>query len=347
MRGLGLNLRGRAAKLGQWLKDPPWRPLPFLFQLDVEPDLRQTDHGANRPWVGFEALIGLIEDWRAEMERLTRRPAIFDWAVRADPQVAEDHGDAGWAFRHYRRHWDRVRARGDHLTLHVHLWRWERPQSSWLADYVDQNWIEHSLDLGFDAFRREVGEAPLTFRMGDTFMNQKTFDSLIRRGIRYERSLEPGREAARSIKPDDPTIGMLPETLDLTGDPYQPAAGDYRRARSPGAEGPPIWVIPTTTGRILHQSMLAPDDPRLRILHQANLEYEPAQFRTILASGLAKLRRPFAAPLLRSSGALEPARRDLIENLRFLRDFAKEKPLRFMTAEGLIESLGLRRSPGP
>lgn len=312
--------------------------VPIVLQVDCEPDPRETRHGADVAWAGVEPMVALLEEWRVAAQRATRRPVQFSWFWRADPQIAEDHGEAGWAFRRYGRAIERQLAAGDAVGLHVHCWRWDERAGGWLNDHGNRRWVAHCLDQGFAAYRSHFGRTAADFRMGDGFMDQAAFERLVHHGVRREQTLEPGRAAMRGVQPHERSTGSLPDRRAMPVAPYRPRRGAYLEAAGEGEAVEPIWVIPCTAGPDLPPG--APWPPGVRH-EQSNLESVPKHFRRIVGNGMGKPLRPYGALAARSSAALEPQAARLKANLAWLLELAKQKPLRFVTAEGLLQRFGL------
>lgn len=330
--------------------------VPIILQVDCEPDARVTRHAAGVDWRGVEAMARLLDAWRGEAARVTGAPANVNWFWRADPQVAEDHGDAGWAFERFGGLIERQAAAGDAIGLHVHCWRWcaEGAAAGWLNDHGDRAWVAHCLDEGFAAFRRHFGRTAEDFRMGDGFMDQAAFDRLVSLGVKREQSLEPGRPAMPGLQAAERSRGSLPDRRTMPLAPYRPRRGAYLEPAGAGGAGDggagdgaaghaaPIWVIPCTTGPACPSSLRRDGSIPFE---QANLEYRPETFRQIARNGMGRLDRPYGALAMRSSAALAPQSAQLEANLAWLLELAKEKPLRFVTAEGFLERRVRRERP--
>jgi hypothetical protein len=76
--------------------------VPVLVLIDVEPDGFFIERTKNVPWSGFERATQVMAGVRQALSHATGRDAHFTWLVRADEQIAETYGSAGWAFERYR-----------------------------------------------------------------------------------------------------------------------------------------------------------------------------------------------------------------------------------------------------
>lgn len=313
-------------------------PLPVLLQIDCEPDLRTPEPDGQTTWHGLPAMAALLADWRRQAERVTGAPVALAWFWRADPQLGELHGDPAWALRHFAGPIERQMLADDCVGLHAHCWRRAEDGQGWINEHGDAAWVAQCLETGYAAFQACLGRVAEDFRMGDGFMDQAAFDRLVALGMRREQSLEPGRPAMPGLRANERNHGNLPDRRAMPVEPYRPSPQDYLRAAPAGDPAAPVWVVPCTTG-----SMLPPSDPAApgATQHQANLAYQPGALRRILLNGLAKPRRPYLSVAVRSASALAEARDDLEANLAFLLRLAAERPLRFVTAAGLLSAFGL------
>lgn len=312
--------------------------LPVLLQIDCEPDLRTPDRGGPVDWHGVRAMAALLDDWRRQAERATGAPVALAWFWRADPQLGELHGDPAWALRRFAGTIEQQRRAGDCVGLHVHCWRRAGDGTGWINEHGDAAWVARCLEEGYAAFRACLGGTAEDFRMGDGFMDQAAFDRLVALGMRREQSLEPGRPAMPGLRAGERSHGSLPDRHAMPVEPYRPLPRNYLRASPAGEAAVPAWVVPCTTG-----AMLPPSDPAAAeaTQHQANLAYQPGALRRILLNGLAKQRRPYLSVAVRANSALAEARGEVEANLRLLLRLAAERPLRFVTAAGLLSAWGL------
>src|SRR6185503_4893966 len=196
--------------------------------IDVEPDERETVPGRPRPWAGYQALQRQLEALRPDLPGLGAS-ARYAWFLRMDPQIADTYGAAGWVATAHRAELDRALAHGDTLGLHVHPFRRRAGASGWIADFGDQSWVDHSMDVGLAAFHEAWGRGCVDFRYGDGWMNDATVARLQARGIRHDLTLEPGKHLPRGLRPGPAWIGRAPDLRTMPTAPYRPSLADFRR----------------------------------------------------------------------------------------------------------------------
>lgn len=216
---------------------------PVHLCLDVEPDDREVAGKPLADWSGTGPFLEQIEQFRKEASR-SGQPVHVNWFLRQDPQVREAYGRADHVVQLYREQWARARAQGDGFGSHVHAWH--RKGDRWVADHGDRSWVGRCVDESLDAYEQAFGQPPRMFRFGDHFMSNDVVRRLVRRGIRYDLSLEPGLGAMEVLKPGEVASGQLPDYRDLPRRPYFPSRLDYRK---PARWWPrPIRMIPCSTG---------------------------------------------------------------------------------------------------
>lgn len=218
------------------------RAIPVVLCIDVEPDARFLDPAAPSPWDGFSATCVLLERFRERAAQRSGSPSRFAWYLRMDSQVEKVYGTASWVGQTYREALNGLMGRGDHMGLHVHACRWVGGQHGWLVDYANQPWIDESLVVAFDAFHRAFGFRCTTFRFGDHWMNQATFERVASLGVEIDLTLEPGYDSTHFYDDSEPITGVLPDYRNVPEHPYLPSAGDYRT--QDGASRMSMWEMP-------------------------------------------------------------------------------------------------------
>jgi hypothetical protein len=219
------------------------RPLPLLICIDVEPDERRVE-SADGAWSGFERLLDQLPKLRARVEDLTAGPAVLNWFVRADPQVADLHGDPGWAFKQYAPAWAALDREGDEIGIHAHAWR-RGESGSWLVDHGDEAWVESCFAMAISAYRDKFGRPPACSRGGDRFMCERVIDTLERNGVIADATIEPRMPAAKGVGDDGPSTGSLPDYTAAKEVAYRPLRGDFLRSGQPARR---LWMLPLTSG---------------------------------------------------------------------------------------------------
>lgn len=219
--------------------------IPILINIDVEPDERSINPNEKKDWEGFMACYALFSRFRTQLEAKTRSPVHFSWFIKMDPQIAQTYGSGSWAVDRYASIIRQLETAGDHIGLHVHPWRWESQSQDWVEDFANQEWVDHSIRVGADAFQASLSRPCLSFRMGDRWMNNATVELLETLGVQVDLSIEPGQRT-----------GDLPESftgswLDVTNvprQPYHPSKLDFRQPAADSRRN--LWIVPTSTGSI-------------------------------------------------------------------------------------------------
>ncbi len=184
--------------------------------IDVEPDERLIDPSVQKDWIGFKATFEIFSKLRARVEAATGSPVHFSWFFRMDPQIAITYGSASWAVKRYDSLIREIKRAGDAIGLHAHSWRLNETRDKWIVDFADQDWINHCLVIGFEAFRQSLNETCLYFRFGDHWMNNATSRLIEKLGARFDLTLEPGQTGGHIAEP------FTGEFLDYSQVPRRP-----------------------------------------------------------------------------------------------------------------------------
>ncbi|HEY8000734.1 MAG: hypothetical protein ACHQJ5_08655 [Vicinamibacteria bacterium] len=218
--------------------------MPLVVCVDVEPDERAVDP-SSPSWSGFELLLERVGELRDRIAAIAEGPTVISWFVRADPQIAEVHGDPGWAFEHYADELERLRAAGDEIGIHAHAWRRE-DDGDWIVDHADAAWVEHCFATALEAYRQAFGEPPASARGGDRFTNEHAIELLDRSGVTADVTVEPRTGPALGVAPGERVTGTLPDYADAPEVVYRPAVGDFLRPAE--GDGRRLTMIPLTAG---------------------------------------------------------------------------------------------------
>lgn len=254
------------------------KQVPTLICVDVEPDTRRPGLNARDGWKGFEESLRIFEELRCR----TGTGAIFCWFLRMDPQVELVHGSAQWAVERYGAQIESLRGAGDEVGLHTHSWR--RVGGEWITDYGDQGWVNKCVRVSFDAYESAFGRACRSFRFGDHWMNDETFDLVESLGARYDLTVEPGLPPSAGVLGEART-GRFPDYSKVPREPYRPAREDFR-TRGNGRGKREMWVIPVSTA-LLPRWPAAPLYRRIvwrtrygrRLYQPLSLALDPNDFR--------------------------------------------------------------------
>lgn len=329
--------------------------IPVTLCIDVEPD-RPFNHRSNpMPWEGYLRAVDFFSGFREELERVSAGPVHLSWFYRMDPQVAEIHGDPGWVISNYRDRFEVLAGAGDEAGLHVHPFRWSKEADTWIQDYGNQSWVEHSVQMAFESFRRELKRGCVSFRFGDRWMNNRTFRLLESLGVCYDMTLEPGSRKMTSYHDSIPHTGFIPDQRKVPQHIYRPAQSDYQHSDVSRCDGP--FVLPVSTAPIHLVSSTVYRKPPMftwpfyRLFkpqrvshwtHTLNIAANPAVFRSVLKHHLQTLR---------SNHLVIPARSHIFTsaeftgnvrtNLRALSSEYNDRTFRFTTPAETVASLGL------
>jgi len=272
--------------------------VPVLVLIDVEPDGFFVGRTENVPWTGFERAVDVMADVRAALVRATGREAHFTWLVRADEQIAETYGSAGWAFDRYRDTFGDLLAADDEIGLHIHAYRWDGATMGWVEDYGNQGWVERCVRTGCRAFAEQFARPAASFSMGMDWTNEATVRLARELDVRYDFSAVLGREPV-PFPPRDTYTGVAPDCSAIPDGPYRPALEDFRRPTADPGDG--MWLFPLSSrvARVLPSwKRGAWDLVRLRPIapretRKLFLQDDPAELQPAVDALLRRLPRPY------------------------------------------------------
>lgn len=322
--------------------------VPVVFCIDCEPDGAVPVRGGGGPWTWVERCIEDLEPERGRLEDATGAPVHFTWAVRADPQLGEIHGDAAWGLRHYREAWQGFAARGDDVALHPHPQRWCPDAQAWVGVQHEPGWPAHVTRQAHAAYRAVLGVPPVTFRFGNRYLDGDLVRCVEELGFLHDLTLEPGYPGRSGTRPDHRTPGRCPSYFEAPREPYRPSAADHLvpdLARTSG-----LWIVPMSTAPIEpeaprsqrpHHRAVSPGLYRYEVLH---LRMPPPQFRDAVDRLLHELARPYLAVVIRSDMI---ALREVWENLSMLRAHPWARCFTWTTSAGALRRLGYERDAVP
>jgi hypothetical protein len=223
------------------------KKIPLIFCVDVEPDERIIDTKEKASCDGNEALHDYMEDARSKLSDALDSEVNFTWFYRMDPQIERVYGSASYFLDQAKEQVTTYQQRGDKLGLHTHAYRWDDNQQTWIVDHGNQAWIDHCLDVSFDAFYKSTGEQCKIFRFGDRFLNQATVKKLNELGVKYEMSLEPGWPQQPALSLDEEFTGFLPNTEWVPERPFKLNPDNWTDLSGSGSSD--MVAIPMSTGR--------------------------------------------------------------------------------------------------
>lgn len=316
--------------------------IPVLLYIDVEPDERKLDPTAQPDWPGFEKSYDYFNQLREVLADATASPVHFSWFLRMDPQITHIYGSPDWVVTRYRDLIKAIEATGDELGLHTHANRWDENSRDWIADYQDQEWVDHCVRSSYEAFQTSMARRCQSFRFGDHWMNDQTIQLLEKLGVRFDLTTECG---AGTPQMDGETFtGAFPDYTRLPQAPYRPSKKDFtKRGRWRRRD---LWILPVSAGTIgtpdTTRAGHSPDsgDSQTQKYMSLILSFDPQAFSTIGDSLMSGLAKPYLALPARSDMVIEPLQRaNLDQNIRYIQSHARIKDFVFVTPAEAISQL--------
>src|SRR4051794_25087441 len=148
----------------------PRAETPVVVSIDVEPDARVFDRAEPPTWHGFEGFVERVGGLRERLAELSGTAVGFTWCLRMDPQIAETWGAADWVGEAYGSALLHLADQGDELGLHTHAWRPDPNSNGWYAEFEDEAWGVHCVDVALTAFERRFGRACEVHTSGDHYL---------------------------------------------------------------------------------------------------------------------------------------------------------------------------------
>jgi hypothetical protein len=312
---------------------------PCVLTIDVEPTYREVDPAQDAEWLGLAETVDAFAELRRRLgERADRagRPVSLTWFLRADPQIAHAHGSAAWGMSRYRPVFEALRPGGDTLGLHVHAFRWLEDQRRWLVDHADAAWVEHSIALGWEAFRDTWGVAPTCFRFGDRFLSNRVVRQLAALGVAIDLTVESGAAAIEQVKLGEGSTGSIPDYRSAPRRPYRPSRRDFRR---PASFWPlPITLLPVSTGCINAKPVVPPNVEDGHAMVHLNLGLDPGWIRGIFDAVVEA--DPVIVSVVRSGDLADSRARDnVLANLDHIATHPAARDLDFVDPGRAVASL--------
>jgi hypothetical protein len=321
--------------------------VPVFLCVDLEPVEREMQLADVDCWRGVDALVGHLEGLRPRLAEATGNQVEFLWFLRCDPQIEVALGSPDDLLERYGEMFDRLRAAGDGIGLHVHPWRWDDGDGGWVADYSDPAWVEHCLNMAFECYRSRFGSACELHRFGDRWFSSEAIPLLERLGVRYDLTIEPGARTLRSIAPGEQTRGSIPDYTRMPRQPYRPQPGDFRRPDPARRSG--LWIVPLTAADPapampwswrIGRRVRFPFRPTHRPLQMFRNWTSAKAFWDLVERHVASLERPYLAFAIRSGDPDSPDEQRVQEILSELPGHSVAARLRFTTPEVGLASIG-------
>lgn len=267
-------------------------------------------------------MTGYLEELRPRLVEATGEDVRFLWFLRCDPQIESAYGSAGDLLQLRADLLGGLRAKGDRLGLHTHVWRWDDDTEMWVAAFDDPSWAEHCVRVGFDAFRARFGEDCTLHRFGDHWFSDAVGPLLQELGARFDLTLEPGIRERNAPPPGELMTGGV---RDLASAPRQPSADDFLTADPDGETR--LWLISLTSAdptpalpivwRIA-RAIRSPGRVKHRPLSMYRAWTSPQAYWDLVECHVESLGRPYLAFAIRSGDpdAAENQRvRDVLDHL--------------------------------
>jgi hypothetical protein len=289
--------------------------IPAFLSVDVEPDGFQLSPSSPPRWEGFDALVGFLQQLRADLQPRCRESPRFGWYVRTDPQIAKVYGRASHVLEEFPNHLAQLAAEGDYFGVHMHPIRWSETHGLWVHDFADREWLRNATRFAVEVFADWAATPARRFRMGAGFMNNDIIANLDELGVVVELSLEPvagwglGALAVPSGIDDSPIVGSYEDCRRAPREAFRPSCADFR---IPDQEsGRRLLMVPHTTYalpertalRRLAQKLTGRPRPTAQVLY-TGLEWpSPTFFWDLAAEQLSTMRRPYLSLAIRTNAA--------------------------------------------
>lgn len=217
----------------------------ILLLIDIEPDPRKT-RGNSGEWEGSHRALPHLEALRRQFETHTRTRVLFNWFIRADPQIQKSYGRADWVAQACPQIVRTIEENGDGCGIHPHLWRWDTRRGEWFNELNDPDWTAECFHSSIQAFGGVFGRSPDLCRFGDRWLNQNAVELMRVSGIRYDLTIEPGLPDEPIF--DDPhATGRLPDYRETPREPYRPSRENFLVPESGEVKDSSLWIVPLTT----------------------------------------------------------------------------------------------------
>ena len=289
--------------------------IPAFLSVDVEPDGFQLSRSSPPGWEGFDALVGFLQQLRADLQPRGRGSPRFGWYFRTDPQIAEVYRRASHVLEEFPDHLARLAAQGDYFGVHVHPIRWSEAQGLWVHDIADREWLRHAIRFALEAFADWAATPARHFRMGAGFLRNDVVAILDEMGVAVDLTLEPvagwglGASAVPSGIDDSPIVGAYEDCRRAPREPFRPSYADFRIPDREG--GRRLLMVPLTTyalpettllRRLAHKLTGKPRPPA-QVLYPGLEWPSPTFFWDFAAEQLNRMRRPYLSLAIRTDAA--------------------------------------------
>lgn len=316
--------------------------IPVLLCIDVEPDSFVPHPRESPTWNGFPAIYADLKRLRYRLFEVTGAPVRFSWFLRLDAQVEFAFGEPDWVVSRHGDLIESVLSEGDEIGLHVHVVRWSSEAEKYQIGYADPLQVEQCIRDAASVFERRFAQPARSFRLGVGWMDTRTAAVLEAVGVRYDVSIEWGRQIALFARPGEIVVPEVADHTLVPRMPYRPSKENYRVPDPTGRDG--LWCVPTSTGTAPFLSewtgnLRRPLRRWWRALQAADLCRDPRVFHHIIDHWLRHAPRPYLALTVRSSTAVDRFRGPFEKNLDLLCRHPLAQRFRYMTPEDAISAL--------
>ncbi|HEX8525146.1 MAG TPA: hypothetical protein VF669_23045 [Tepidisphaeraceae bacterium] len=214
----------------------------FAVACDTDPDALPPYRTLPSGTDPLHLWTGLTQRVPALREALSRTgfqrqygPLPITWLLRADRQIAEVYGDAGFSYRAFEKLWTHERTLGSEIGWHPHLYRWNNSASRWEPDLDHDEDQLAMLEESLTALRQH---APIqSVRNGWNYHSTALMSFYAGMHIAVDASPIPGSvEFSR---------GWHHDWSGTPRKPYCPSASDYRRPATASENVSNILACPT------------------------------------------------------------------------------------------------------
>lgn len=216
------------------------RALSIALTFDLDPDVfdesvASSEQRTRLSWQGIHDGIPRIKSALRNILAPREQIAHPTWFVRVDNQIRDIYGHAGYLLATYRALFDDIRADGDEIAWHPHLYR-----------QVSEGWVQETdgprlYDAMVDALEdmKAQGFTPKCARIGEAYGATDLMAHFDRLGIRVDSTAMAGRKRIDAQR-----------TIDWETTPpkaYRPSLADHR---IPGTPHHQVMEIPMSMLRV-------------------------------------------------------------------------------------------------
>lgn len=201
------------------------RELPAALTFDLDPDIFDESISSSnaRTRLSWRGISDGVPAIREALDAFA--PGIpVTWFVRVDNQIADIYGRPGHLLETHRNLFERLRARGDEIAWHPHLYR--RKAGGWEQETDDAALLTAMRDAIADM--RSLGFEPRCGRIGEAYGSAGLMAAFDACGIRYDSTAMSGRRRMDGER--------LIDWRDTPPTAYRPSKADHRVPGDPAHE---------------------------------------------------------------------------------------------------------------